>query len=169
MPDIPDLLRLTTEELANLAVIANLERDFELATKISAAVNPRKERARREIAFCLGEVQPIDWLERARAISETFQKNTSGKHHLYVVLLDGYINNSRFGLYVGESRYTPGNRLKQHFSGVRASVHVERHGVCLLPDLYEHLNPLSKPEAKELEVRLAYAFKTAGIRTKGGH
>lgn len=75
----------------------------------------------------------------------------------------------RFGVYIGESRYTPEKRLAQHCAGIRASGVVQRRGVALLPSLVEHLNPLSRKEAKELEVAMAQALKAAGIETRGGH
>ena len=115
------------------------------------------------------DVLPIEWWELAVQASQSIQKDTRGRHHVYVVLLDGYQNGSRYGLYVGESRYTPERRYNNHKTGNHASRHVLRKGVCLLFDLFKHLNPLTREEAKDIEVKLAEAFKAAGIRTKGGH
>jgi hypothetical protein len=38
----------------------------------------------------------------------------------------------------------------------------------LLPSLFEHLNPLHKPEARPLEAGLIAAFREAGFRVEGG-
>jgi hypothetical protein len=39
---------------------------------------------------------------------------------------------------------------------------VKKWGVRLLPDLFEHLNPMSAAEATEFEVSIAEALKKAG-------
>ena len=47
---------------------------------------------------------------------------------------------------------------------------MNRFGVRLLPDVVEHLNPLLRWEAKELEAALAEAFHAAGLPwVEGGH
>jgi hypothetical protein len=40
---------------------------------------------------------------------------------------------------------------------------VSRFGVRLLPELFEHFNPLRRWEAVELEPALAEAFRHAGV------
>jgi hypothetical protein len=42
--------------------------------------------------------------------------------------------------------------------------------VCLLPQLVEHLNPMSGWESLDLEAALAEAFRAAGVPwVEGGH
>jgi hypothetical protein len=42
--------------------------------------------------------------------------------------------------------------------------------VCLLPELFEHLNPMRQWESLELEAALADAFQAAGVPwVEGGH
>ena len=55
-------------------------------------------------------------------------------------------------------------------TGYKASRHVTRHGVRLLPELVSHLNPLRRWEAVELEAALAEELSRAGIAwVAGGH
>ena len=47
---------------------------------------------------------------------------------------------------------------------------VRRFGDRLLPDLVEHLNPMRRWEALDLEAALAEAFRLAGVPwVEGGH
>ncbi len=168
---LADLTRMTTEELVELSMLAAEMRDPVLATHCWLGAKRRRNKNREAILGPLARagMQPIDWWEQAREASLKIRKTTGGNHHLYVVLLDGYVAGSRYGLYVGESRYTPERRFANHKSGEHASRHVLRKGVCLLPELYRHLNPLSRAEAKALEPPLAADFREIGIRTEGGH
>ena len=47
--------------------------------------------------------------------------------------------------------------------------YVKKYGLRLLPELFEHLNPMSNAESIELEVSIAAALKKAGVPTYGGH
>ena len=94
-----------------------------------------------------------------------------GAHHfVYVALLEDRRRACRFGLYVGETSRDPDLRFDQHKHGYKASRWVNRFGVLLLPHLVEHLNPLRRWEAVELEPVLADAFRRAGVPwVEGGH
>jgi hypothetical protein len=73
-------------------------------------------------------------------------------------------------LYVGQTSRDPDWRFDQHKAGYKASGDVRRFGVCLLPELFEHLNPMCQWESLELEAALAAEFQTAGIAwVEGGH
>jgi hypothetical protein len=73
-------------------------------------------------------------------------------------------------LYVGQTSRDPDWRFDQHKAGYKASGPVRRFGVCLLPDLTEHLNPLQQWESLDLEAALAEAFRQAGVPwVEGGH
>ena len=76
---------------------------------------------------------------------------------------------SGYALYVGKTIRKPEERFQQHKDGYKASRYVKKYGVSLLPDLFEHLNPMSAAEATELEVSIAEALKKAGVPTYGGH
>ncbi len=168
---LPDLTPYPTVQLVDLMTMAAESRDYVLATHVAREAQRRRPRYRQAILAPLENagMAAVEWWEKAIAACRTVKKTTRGNHHLYVILLDGFLKDSRFGLYVGESRYTPENRFKNHLNGKHAARHVHRMGKCLLPELYEHLNPLSRDEAKALEPVLAEAFRQAGIRTEGGH
>ena len=91
-------------------------------------------------------------------------------HHVYVILLHDPSGNGRWGLYVGQTSRDPDLRFDQHKAGYKASRAVKRFGVCLLPELVEHLNPMMGWESLELEAAMADAFLGAGIPwVEGGH
>lgn len=168
---IPDA-RMSADELVAVATHAASLLDFETLTDcwniLRARSRPRPVR-RLERAVAELQAAPVGWLDVARSVCGRFHRTATGNHHLYAVLLDGFVTKGRFGVYIGESRYTPESRLMQHLAGVRASGVVQRRGVTLLPSLVAHLNPLARQEAKELEIELAGALKAAGIETRGGH
>jgi hypothetical protein len=73
-------------------------------------------------------------------------------------------------LYVGQTSRDPDWRFDQHKTGYKASGSVKRFGVCLLPELVQHLNPMRQWESLDLEAALADAFRMAGIPwVEGGH
>lgn len=168
---VPDE-RMSADALIALATHAASVLDFETLTDcwniLRARSRPRPVR-RLERAVAELEAAPVEWLDVARSVCGRFHRTTRGNHHLYAVLLDGFVAKGRFGVYVGESRYTPERRIMQHLAGLRASGVAQRRGVALLPSLVAHLNPLGRQEAKELEIELARALKAAGIETRSGH
>jgi hypothetical protein len=112
-------------------------------------------------------MEPISFISDARKIAKSFKKTTKGTHHVYVVLLDGYLKN-RYGLYVGETSLKPENRLKVHKEGGEFAAKCHRRMTTLLPSLFQHLNPLSRKEGKLIEEQLADAFRDFGIKCDGG-
>ena len=47
---------------------------------------------------------------------------------------------------------------------------VRRFGISLLPELFEHLNPMAQWESLELEAALAQEFRAVGVYwVEGGH
>ena len=69
-------------------------------------------------------------------------------------------------LYVGMTSKTPQERLEQHKSGalskkghnLSASI-VRKYGLYLRPSLYEHLEPMTRREALEMEEQLALELR----------
>ena len=115
-----------------------------------------------------------DWMLRAQRAARRLRATTvgtKGAHHaLYVALLKDDRSAGRWGLYVGETSLDPDVRFDQHKTGYKASRAVNRFGVRLLPELFEHFNPLRRWEAVELEPALAEAFRAAGVPwVEGGH
>lgn len=113
-------------------------------------------------------------IARARRAALTLQATTHRQrgvsHSLYVALLEDRRRACRWGFYVGETSRDPDIRFDQHKAGYKASRHVTRFGVRLLPQVVEHLNPLRRWEAVELEEALADSFRAAGLPwVEGGH
>jgi predicted GIY-YIG superfamily endonuclease len=103
-----------------------------------------------------------------------FRASTRGArgagHSVYVVLLEDRRRACRWGLYVGETSRDPDLRFDQHKAGYKASRYVHRFGIQLIPGLVEHLNPMRRWEAADLEAALAEAFSQAGVPwVEGGH
>jgi len=101
---------------------------------------------------------------RSRDEAETPPARTC---YVYVVLLtkpDG-----RVGFYVGQSAIPPEERFAQHKAGVRASRHVRKWGVHLMPELYQRFNPMTRAEAEAKEREIAERLRREGCWVEGGH
>jgi len=102
-------------------------------------------------------------------------------HHVYVVLLDAAVAKSKKilaanpkrdpkkpCLYVGMTGLAPEERFANHKSGVKAASVVTRYGVRLLPELFEHLNPMPFDAAAQMEKELAEDLRAQGYTVTGG-
>src|SRR5204863_5944921 len=100
----------------------------------------------------------------------------------YVVLLDDAVGkmarvraenpNRRPGkpcVYVGMTGLDPQERFSNHKAGIKAASLVRRFGRKLLPELYEHLNPMPFDAAVQMEQDLATDLRKAGYTVTGGH
>ena len=72
-------------------------------------------------------------------------------------------------LYVGMTGLTPEEHFANHQAGTKAAVVVKRYGLRLLPELYEHLNPMPYEAAAQMEKDLAEDLRRAGYTVTGGH
>lgn len=113
-------------------------------------------------------------MNRARSAALRLRASTLGKrgarHSVYVILLHDPRLNGRWGLYVGQTSRDPDWRFDQHKAGYKASSAVKRFGVCLVPELVAHLNPMKAWESLDLEAALADEFKACGVPwVEGGH
>lgn len=73
-------------------------------------------------------------------------------------------------VYVGQTGKSPEERLAEHLRGYRHSRWVRQFGIRLRPRLYTNFNPLSsRPEAEQMERRLAKSLKDRGFTVFGGH
>lgn len=84
--------------------------------------------------------QPIPWLMHARRNLKFLKFEDKPKKNytnsLYVILRDGFSeNNGRYGIYVGETTKTVGERFEQHISGIKAGRGLPKHGIQLLYSL----------------------------------
>jgi hypothetical protein len=116
----------------------------------------------------------------------TLRKFSSGQakdhHNVYVVLLDaavGRIHKVRLAnpnrdlkkpcVYVGLTGLPPEERFANHRQGLKSSAFVRRYGIRLLPELYEHLNPMPYEAAAHMEKDLTEDLRGAGYTVVGGH
>jgi Uri superfamily endonuclease len=122
----------------------------------------------------ISDNDPLPWYKKAARICKGFTAKTHNKpgvkSRVYIVLLKVTgKKRSGYALYVGKTIRKTEERFQQHKEGYKASRYVKKWGIQLLPDLFEHLNPMSAVEATELEVSIAEALKKAGVPTYGGH
>jgi len=103
-------------------------------------------------------------------------------HNVYVVLLDPEVGKLRAVraanpqrdrkkpcVYVGMSGLDPEARFANHKAGIKAASVVTRYGIRLLPEMYEHLNPMPYEAAAQMEQDLADDLRRAGYMVTGGH
>ncbi|MEP6936558.1 MAG: hypothetical protein ABI871_00650 [Chthoniobacterales bacterium] len=103
-------------------------------------------------------------------------------HNVYVILLDSTAaihrsilrNNPKRDplkpcVYVGMTGLPPEHRFENHKHGYQAAWVVAKYGVRLLPELYEHLNPMPYDAALQMEADLAEDLRNAGYTVTGGH
>jgi hypothetical protein len=114
------------------------------------------------------------WMDAALRAARTLRATSAGEggaaHSVYVILLHDPRRREPWGLYVGQTSRDPDWRFDQHKAGYKSSSAVKRYGVCLLPELSTHLNPLRQWESLDLEAALAQAFRAAGVPwVEGGH
>lgn len=114
------------------------------------------------------------WIGRALRAAQGLRATTRGARgagqHVYVILLHDERRADPWGLYVGQTSRDPDLRFDQHKAGYKASGAARRFGVRLLPAMVEHLNPMRRWEALDLEEALAEAFRSAGVPwVEGGH
>ena len=114
--------------------------------------------------------------KRAKKKEENFH------HNVYVVLLRDNVakhpsllrlNPGRDPLkpcvYVGMTGIPVDHRFENHKNGYKAAWVVKKYGVRLMPELYEHLNPMPFEAAVQMEADLAEDLRTAGYMVTGGH
>ena len=136
-----------------------------------------------------GEVgrQRIKYHEACQMKRRTLKRLRPGQlpehhHNVYVVLLEPAVgkirkvrsenpkrNSKKPCLYVGMTGLTPEERFTNHKAGTKAAAGVKRYGLCLLPELYEHLNPMPYEAAAQMEQDLAEDLRRAGYTVTGGH
>lgn len=116
----------------------------------------------------------LEWMANAWRAALSLQASTRGErgacHSVYLILLHDPRREGRWGLYVGQTSRDPDWRFDQHKAGYKASSAVKRFGVRLLPEMVEHLNPMSGKESLEIEAALAAILRKAGVPwVEGGH
>jgi hypothetical protein len=102
-------------------------------------------------------------------------------HSVYVVLLRDDILKLRWvvrrnpnrdplkpAIYVGMTGLTVDHRLQNHLNGYKSARVVQRYGVRLLPEFFEHLNPMPFDAAAQMEKDLAEDLRAEGYAVLGG-
>ena len=97
-------------------------------------------------------------------------------YHVYVIELDRKVlDEPRFlkanpgyrpgkpCVYVGMTGLDPDLRFDRHKAGIQANRFVRLYGERLLPEFYEHLNPMPYEAAREMEVELAIELRERGF------
>ena len=109
------------------------------------------------------------------------KKKPAFHHNVYVILLNdealkdrGLLRRNRQRdatkpcVYVGMTGLPVDHRFENHRNGYKSARIVERHGVRLLPELYEHLNPMPFGAAAQMEKDLAEDLRAEGYTVAGG-
>jgi predicted GIY-YIG superfamily endonuclease len=162
---------LDSESILAMGIESAQNGDIEKATYLYEILKTRKRQKfsnqlQREMAKL--DIEPISFLMKARDITRTYKRKTKGTSNVYIVLLDGYLKDDRYGLYVGKTSKTVEERLAEHKSGKNAAQCNKKMRVHLY-SLFEHLNPLSASESGKIENAIAAELRaTTSIRTEGG-
>ncbi len=103
-------------------------------------------------------------------------KPARGHHyHVYVVALaDAVWDEPKFRkcnpdyllgkplVYVGMSGLDPDVRFDKHKAGIQHNSYVLKHGLHLLPQLYERYNPMPYKKAQAIEIELGILLRSKG-------
>ena len=102
-------------------------------------------------------------------------------HSVYVVLLSDDVLKHRWvtrlnpnrdplkpAIYVGMTGLPVDHRLQNHLNGYKSARVVEKYGVKLLPDLFQHLNPMPFDAAAQMEKDLTEDLRSEGYAVLGG-
>ena len=103
-------------------------------------------------------------------------------HSVYVILLDPAVlkhpsiqrrnprrDPSKPCLHVGMTGLSVDHRFEDHKAGYKSAWVVEKYGILLMPELYEHLNPMPYEAAAQMETELGEELRAAGYTVTGGH
>ena len=102
-------------------------------------------------------------------------------HSVYVVLLKNAVakhpsilrvNPKRDSLkpcvYVGMTGLPVDHRFENHKNGYKSAWVVRKYGLRLMPQFYEHLNPMPYDAAAQMEKELAEDMRAEGYTVTGG-
>jgi hypothetical protein len=71
-------------------------------------------------------------------------------------------------VYVGMTGLPVDHRFENHKNGYKSARVVRKHGIRLMPELYEHLNPMPFEAAAQMEKDLAEDLRAEGYTVTGG-
>lgn len=103
-------------------------------------------------------------------------------HNVYVILLDSKVaahpsvlrenpkrDPGKPCVYVGMTGLPVEHRFENHKHGYKSAWTVRKYGLHLLPELYQHLNPMPYEAAAQMEMDLAEDLRAQGYTVTGGH
>ena len=71
-------------------------------------------------------------------------------------------------VYVGMTGLPVDHRFENHRNGYKSALVVKKYGRRLMPQLYEHLNPMPYEAAAQIEKELAEDLRVEGYTVTGG-
>jgi hypothetical protein len=108
-------------------------------------------------------------------------KEPTFHHGVYVILLNKAVakhpsilrqNPNRDPLkpcvYVGMTGIPVDHRFENHKNDYKSAWAVRKYGIRLMPELYEHLNPMPFEAAVQMEMELAQDLRAEGFTVTGG-
>jgi len=120
-------------------------------------------------------------LRRLRVKRRASTKQQTFHHNVYVILLNEAatkhpsivrLNPGRDPLkpcvYVGMTGLPVDHRFENHKNGYKSAWVVRKYGLRLMPELYEHLNPMPFEAAAQMEKDLAEDLRREGYTVTGG-
>ena len=103
-------------------------------------------------------------------------------HNVYVILLDDAVAKhpsilrrnpkrqpSKPCVSVGMTGLPVDHRFENHKNAYKSAWVVKKYGLRLMPELYEHLNPMPFEAATQMEKELAEDLRAEGYTVTGGH
>ena len=75
---------------------------------------------------------------------------------------------SKPAVYVGMTGLPVDHRFENHKNGYKSARLVRKYGVRLLPEMYEHLNPMPYEHAVQMEKDLTDDLRVQGYAVAGG-
>lgn len=154
---------------------------FSLGETIARLIYTKYPRRPQDIFHKFSVAGWIHLKEFAISLPNSFESpDDEGIAFVYMVLLDRNVTRkSKFKLenpkynkelqclYVGMSSHNPLQRFHNHKRGHKSSRYVRNYGICLLPEMYAHLNPMNQQKADETEKILAYQLRERGYGIMG--
>jgi hypothetical protein len=103
------------------------------------------------------------------------------RHNVYVILLDDAVakhpsvlrlnpnrDPSMPCVYVGMTGLPVEHRFENHKHGYKSAWTVKKYGIRLLPELFDHLNPMPYDVAAQMEKDLTEDLRAQGFTVTGG-
>jgi hypothetical protein len=102
-------------------------------------------------------------------------------HSVYIILLDPAVRKipsvsrlnpdrvlSKPCVYVGMTGLPIDHRFENHKNGYKSARLVKKYGIKLIPELYQHLNPMPFDAAAQMEKDLTEDLRKEGYTVAGG-